>query len=167
MHFNESILGIFPLTLQRLTEINPFKKGCVWSRGIFRYQWVGLRNGYCLISMLKKLRPVVCGLTLQWSRGVHMNPKEYHVAAVSWHLKKKKSRLALLGSLWISPLTSNERTLDTLIFHIRIFNLWWVHKTMDLWYCHISILIKINHCFITWIIYVISFIRHLRVTLYK
>ena len=46
-------------------------------------------------------------------------------------------------------------------------NLWWVHKKVDLWYCHISILIKINHSFITWIIYVISFIRHLCVTLYK
>ena len=119
--------------------------------------------------MLKKLRPVVCGFTLQWSRGVHMNPKEYHVAAVSWLniWKKISPRLALLGSLWISPLTTNERTLDTLIFHIRIFNLWWVHKNVDLWYCHISILIKINHCFITWIIYVTSFIRHLCVTLYK
>ena len=30
---------------------------------------------HCLVSMLKKLRPVVCGLTLYWSRGVHMNPK--------------------------------------------------------------------------------------------
>ena len=60
-------------------------------------------------------------------KGVHMNPKEYHVAAVSWLTyvwKKKKSRLALLGSLWISPLSTNERTLDTLIFHIQvIFNL--------------------------------------------
>ena len=46
-------------------------------------------------------------------------------------------------------------------------NLWWVHKKVDLWYCHISILMKINHSFITWIIYVISFIRHLCVTLYK
>ena len=41
-----------------------------------------LRIVHCLVSMLKKLRQVVCGLTLQWSRGVHMNPKEYHVAAV-------------------------------------------------------------------------------------
>ena len=40
--------------------------------------------------MLEKLRPVVCGLTLQWSSGVPMNSKEYHVAAV-----EKKSRLAL------------------------------------------------------------------------
>ena len=39
-------------------------------------------------------------------------------------------------------------------------NLWWVQKKVDLWYCHISILIKNNHSFITWIIYVISFIRH-------
>ena len=23
---------------------NPFKKGCVWSRGMFRYQWDGLRR---------------------------------------------------------------------------------------------------------------------------
>ena len=47
-------------------------------------------------------------------KGVHMNPKEDHVAAVSWlNIWKKKSRLALLGSLWISPLTTNERTLDT------------------------------------------------------
>ena len=81
--------------------------------------------------------------------------------------EKKKSRLALLGSLWISPLTTNERTLDTLILHIRIFNLWRVHQNVDLWYCHIAILIKINHCFITWIIYVISFIRLFCVTLYK
>ena len=53
-----------------------------------------------------------------------MNPKEYHVAAVSWlNIRLKKSRLALLGSLWISLLTTNERTLDTLIFHIQvIFN---------------------------------------------
>ena len=135
---------------------------------IFRYQWVGLRIVHCLVSMLKKLRPVVCGLTLQWSRGVHMNPKEYHVAAVSWlNICKKKSRLALLESLWISPLTTNERTLDTLIFHIRIFNLWWVHKNMDFWYCHISILIKINHFFITCIINVVSFIHHLCVIPYK
>ena len=117
--------------------------------------------------MLNTLRPVVCSVTLQWSRGVHMNPKEYHVAAVSWLKIWRKSRFALLGSLWISPLTTDERTV-TLIFHIRIFNLWWVHKNVDLWYCHISILIKINHYFITWIIYVIiSFIRHLCVTLYK
>ena len=60
------------------------KKSCVWSRGIFRYQWVVLRIVHCLVSMLKKLRQVVCGVTLQWSRGVHMNPKEYYVAAVSW-----------------------------------------------------------------------------------
>ena len=39
---------------------------------------------HCLVSMLEKLRPVVCGLTLQWSRGGGpMNPKEYHVVAVS------------------------------------------------------------------------------------
>ena len=47
------------------------------------YWWVVLRIVHCLVSMLKKLRQVVCGLTLQWSRGVHLNPKEYHVAAVS------------------------------------------------------------------------------------
>ena len=41
---------------------NPFKKGCVWSRGMFRYQWDGLRNLY---SPGKWLR----GVTLQWSRG--------------------------------------------------------------------------------------------------
>ena len=52
-----------------------------------------------------------------------MNPKEYHVAAVSWlniGLRLKKARLALLGSLLISPLTTNERILDTLIFHIHV-----------------------------------------------
>ena len=38
---------------------------------------------HCLVSMLEKFRPVVCDLTIQWSRGVPMNPKEYHVAAVS------------------------------------------------------------------------------------
>ena len=31
----------------------PFKKGCVWSRGIFRYQWVGLRIVHCLVSILR------------------------------------------------------------------------------------------------------------------
>ena len=82
--------------------------------------------------------------------------------------EKKISLRLVRKTLWITPLTANERTLDTLIFHIRIFNLWWVHKNVDLLYCHISILIKINHYFITWIIYVlISFIRHLCVTLYK
>ena len=39
-----------------------FKKGCLWSRGMFRYQWDGLRIVYCLVSMLKKLRPVLPGL---------------------------------------------------------------------------------------------------------
>ena len=28
---------------------------------------------------------------------------------------------------------------------------------MDLWYCHISILIKINHCFIAWVIYLMLY----------
>ena len=37
---------------------------------------------HCLDSMLDTLRPVVCGLKLSWSRGVPMNPKKYHVAAV-------------------------------------------------------------------------------------
>ena len=43
--------------------------GSFWSRGIFRYQWVVLRIVHCLVSMLMKLRQVVCGLTPQWSRG--------------------------------------------------------------------------------------------------
>ena len=111
----------------------------------------------------------LCIVFLVCLRGVPINPKEYHVATVSWLNipLKKKSRLALLGSLWISPLTTNERTLDTLIFQIRIFNLWWVHKNVELWYCHISILIKINLCFISWIIYLVicnfihtQFLRH-------
>ena len=39
---------------------------------------------HCLVSMLEKLRPVVCGLTLSGQGGgVPMNPKKYHVAAVS------------------------------------------------------------------------------------
>ena len=33
--------------------------------------------------MLEILRPVVRGVTLQWSRGVPMDPKEYPVAAIS------------------------------------------------------------------------------------
>ena len=28
---------------------------------------------------------------------------------------------------------------------------------MDLWYCHISILLKINHCFIAWVIYLMLY----------
>ena len=85
---------------------------------------------------------------------------------------KKKNKISrclvrILKDLAVDHQRDNERTLDILIFHILIVNLWWVHKNVDLWYCHISILIKINHCFITWIIYVISFIRHLCVTLYK
>ena len=38
---------------------------------------------HCLVSMLEKLRPVVCGLTLSGQGGVPMNPKKYHVATVS------------------------------------------------------------------------------------
>ena len=90
----------------------------------------------CLVnSMLKKLRPVVRGVTLQWSRGVPMDPKEYSVAAISrllqpYHpafsdirlieskknkIKKKRASRCMaiaLGSLWISPLTINGRTLN-------------------------------------------------------
>ena len=62
-------------------EINnkiPLKRDASGPEG---YQWV-VENVYCLVSMLKKLRPVVGGLTLQGG-GVHMNPKDNHVAAVS------------------------------------------------------------------------------------
>ena len=63
----------------------------------------------CLVnSMLKKLRPVVRGVTLQWSKGVPVDPKEYSVAAISWLLQPyhpafsdkrlKKPRLALRGN---------------------------------------------------------------------
>ena len=38
---------------------------------------------HCSVSMLEKLRPVVCGLLLSGQGGVPMNPKKYHVAAVS------------------------------------------------------------------------------------
>ena len=38
----------------------------------------------CLInSMLEKFRSVVRGVTLQWSREVPMDPKEYSAAAIS------------------------------------------------------------------------------------
>ena len=62
---------------------------------------------HCLVSMLEKLRPVVCGLTLQWSSGVPMNSKEYHVAAV------EKKNLASPCSRILMDLAVDHQREDT------------------------------------------------------
>ena len=70
-----------------------------------------------------------------------------------------------LGSLW-TPIDH----LTKLIFHIQVtFDFWWLYINVDLWYYLISILIKINWCFINHLLswYVILSIRHLYATLYK
>ena len=40
---------LFKFTLDK----NPFKKGCVWSRGMFRYQWDGVRILYSPVKWLR------------------------------------------------------------------------------------------------------------------
>ena len=42
----KSFLFLAQYDLDKSFNKNPVKKGCVWSRGMFRYQWDGLRILY-------------------------------------------------------------------------------------------------------------------------
>ena len=112
-------------------------------------------------------------LTLKWLRGVPMDPKisfhasarkriVYSDAAVSWLLhayqtassgmclkwKNRASRCAAiaLGSLW-TPVDhqrdTRQKSFSTYTWPVT-FDLWWLYVNVDLWYYHISILIKTN-----------------------
>ena len=70
-----------------------------------------------------------------------------HLLSCVW----KKSRYAAIavGSLRTPRWPPTERHSTKIIFHIHvIFDLWWLYINVVLWYYHISILMKINWCFI-------------------
>ena len=71
------------LYFEKIPNKIPLKRDASGPEGYSDTSGVGLKLMHCLVNMLEKLRPVVCGLTLSGKGVVPMNPKKYHVAAVS------------------------------------------------------------------------------------
>ena len=68
---------------------------------------------------------------------------------IFWHVFEKNhaARCAAiaLGSLWTPRWPPTGRQSTKIIFHIHVtFDFWWLYINVDLWYYHISILIRIN-----------------------